>query len=54
MSATLSFTKATRNAKPAGDVSDATSTMQAMRDTYNDHTHTETGATTQKPTQEMN
>jgi phage baseplate assembly protein V len=37
----------------AGNVSDAAGSMQEMRDTYNGHTHAETGSNTQAPTQEM-
>jgi phage baseplate assembly protein V len=36
-----------------GNVSDANGSMQEMRDTYNGHTHLETGGTTQTPAQEM-
>jgi phage baseplate assembly protein V len=35
------------------DVSDATGSMQAMRDTYNGHTHSETSSTTLPPDQPM-
>lgn len=35
------------------NVSDANGSMQEMRDTYNGHTHPETGSATQAPTQAM-
>ncbi|MCE8004216.1 phage baseplate assembly protein V [Billgrantia ethanolica] len=42
------------NLHVAGEVKDHTSTMQAMRDTYNDHDHDgDSGGTTGKPKQEM-
>lgn len=37
-----------------GDITDKNGSMQEMRDTYNTHTHTETGATTLAPNQSMN
>lgn len=43
----------TGNIVADGDVSDKKGSMQEMRDTYNDHTHAETGGTTKKPNQEM-
>ena len=43
----------TGNIVADGDVSDKKGSMQEMRDTYNDHTHAETGGTTKKPDQEM-
>lgn len=43
----------TGNLTVSGDVADAAGSMQEMRDTYNTHTHPETGTTTDAPSQQM-
>jgi phage baseplate assembly protein V len=44
---------ATGDVSAAGDVEDGAGSMQEMRDTYNTHTHPETGVTTGAPNEPM-
>lgn len=45
--------EATKDMKAGGDMSDKTSSMQALRDTYNEHDHEYDDGTTDTPNQEM-
>ncbi|HDR2353267.1 TPA: phage baseplate assembly protein [Enterobacter roggenkampii] len=45
--------EATKDVKAGGDMSDKKSSMQALRDTYNDHDHNETDSVTRQPNQQM-
>lgn len=45
--------EATKDVKAGGDMSDKKSSMQALRDTYDDHDHDETDSVTRKPNQQM-
>ena len=47
------ITASSNIASTGGDVSDQTSSMQDMRNTYNSHTHNETGSVTNSPNQSM-
>lgn len=45
--------EATKDVKAGGDMSDKKSSMQALRDTYNNHDHDETDSVTRQPNQQM-
>ncbi|MGH8218988.1 MAG: hypothetical protein ACREUT_10560 [Steroidobacteraceae bacterium] len=53
VSVTGKITASSDIASTGGDVSDQKSTIQSMRDTYNDHTQPISGSTADAPTQQM-
>ena len=50
---TATTVEATQDFTAGGDVSDKSSSMQALRDTYDDHDHVYDDGTTEPPTQKM-